>query len=160
MNLVLDFEEFRKKVEAIHQEIIVKAKQCADSWYEKTIRDFGWLYDRETPVEFFEKQRWGGVPNCPHCGSKNVYMMKNAETGERQRDCRWRCRSCKKQFTVRTGTCLENSKVSLDSWRRIVCDVESRGVGSARHIQRLAGTSYKTALSIKKRIFDDFPFSP
>jgi hypothetical protein len=32
--------------------------------------------DEKTAVEFFERQRWGNSPVCPHCQSANVYKMR------------------------------------------------------------------------------------
>ncbi len=52
-------------------------------------------------VEFLEAQRFGDAPACPRCGAVEVYKMTSAD-GSRNADYRWRCRGCKKMFTVRT----------------------------------------------------------
>src|SRR6266568_919669 len=54
--------------------------------------------DEKAAVEFMEKQRWGDHPACPRCGDLSVYQMKDAKTGERQANFRWRCHGCKEQF--------------------------------------------------------------
>jgi len=41
--------------------------------------------DELTAVEFLEKRRWGNDPACVKCGSVEVYKMKDAKTGERNR---------------------------------------------------------------------------
>src|SRR5688500_15170284 len=67
-------------------------------------------------VEFLEEQRWGDCPACVHCGSTMVYKMADAQTGQRNRRFLWRCRDCKKQYTVRVGTVYEESRVPLRHW--------------------------------------------
>ena len=44
-----------------------------------------------------------------------VYRMLGAD-GERNKDYRWRCRGCKRMFTVRTGTVFEESRLPLRVW--------------------------------------------
>src|SRR4051812_11371570 len=74
--------------------------------------------DELAAVEFLEEQRWGNSPCCIHqgCGSTNVYKMMDAKTGGRSKRFLWRCRDCKKQFTVRIGTVYEESRIELRHW--------------------------------------------
>lgn len=57
--------------------------------------------------------RWlDGKPVCPKC---------NAAEGERKHywfatQKRWKCYSCRKQFSVKVGTIFEDSPLSLDKW--------------------------------------------
>ena len=71
--------------------------------------------DETTAVEFFEKQRWGNSPCCPHCQHANVYKMEGRD-GFRNKRYLWRCRQCGDQFTVRTGTVYEDSRLPLKHW--------------------------------------------
>lgn len=110
--------------------------------------------DEQTAVEFFEKQRWGtDGAYCPCCGSVAVYQMKDSKTGERQANNRWRCKDCKKQYTVRTGTVFEDSRIELRHW----CfgfwraSTSKKGV-SALEIHRQTGISYKSCLFMLNRI--------
>tara|TARA_R110002072_G_scaffold4245_4_gene29978 strand:+ start:304 stop:1305 length:1002 start_codon:yes stop_codon:yes gene_type:complete len=109
-------------------------------------------------VEFLEKQRWGDTPCCPRCGSVDVYQMKDSKTGERQVNHRWMCRDCKKakstcQYSVRTGTVFEDSRIELRHW----CfgfwraSTSKKGV-SALEIHRQTGISYKSCLFMLNRI--------
>lgn len=109
--------------------------------------------DEKAAVEFMEDMRWEGRPGCPHCGDISVYQMKDSKTGERQANFRWRCHGCKQQFTVRTGTVFEDSKVPLRHW----CFAFWRATGSkkgvsALEIHRQTGVSYKSALFMLHRI--------
>src|SRR5580692_3710113 len=103
-----------------------------------------------------ELQRWGdSVACCPllrlgRCLSDEV---KDSETGARQENYRWRCNDCKKQYTVRTGTVFEESRIELRHW----CfgfwraSTSKKGV-SALEIHRQTGLSYKSSLFMLHRI--------
>jgi transposase-like protein len=108
--------------------------------------------DETAAVEFFEKQRWGADPACPHCGSADVYQMKS-RTGERGLRYLWRCRDCNGQHTVRVGTVLEDSRIPLRHWAYAfwAACASKKGV-SALQIKRMTGLSYKSALFLMHRI--------
>jgi len=109
--------------------------------------------DERTAIEFMEFQRWGDCPACPCCGSVDVYQMKDSKTGARQANYRWRCKDCKKQYTVRIGTVFEDSRIELRHW----CfgfwraSTSKKGV-SALEIHRQTGLSYKSSLFMLHRI--------
>lgn len=109
--------------------------------------------DEQAAVEFLEGKRWGSEPCCPHCGSVDVYQMRDSKTGGRQKNNRWRCRACKSQYTVRTGTVFEDSRIPLRHW----CygfwraSTSKKGV-SALEIHRQTGISYKSSLFMLNRI--------
>ena len=109
--------------------------------------------DEGYAVEFMESQRWEGKPGCPRCGDMNVYQMQDSKTGQRQANYRWRCRGCKQQFTVRTGTVFEDSKIELRHWCYAYwrAATSKKGV-SALEIHRQTGLSYKSALFMLNRI--------
>lgn len=114
--------------------------------------------DEAAAVGFMEQQRWGGSPCCPRCGSVDVYQMKDSKTGERQANFRWLCRDCKKakqvcQYTVRTGTVFEDSKIELRHWCFAFwrASTSKKGV-SALEIHRQTGLSYKSCLFMLHRI--------
>lgn len=109
-------------------------------------------------VEFMEEQRWGARPSCPRCGSLDVYKMTQAGSDVRQANFRWFCRDCKSvkakpQFTVRTGTVFEDSKIPLRHWCFAFwrASTSKKGV-SALEIHRQTGLSYKSCLFMLHRI--------
>ena len=109
--------------------------------------------DELAAVEFLEKQRWGNDPACVKCGSVEVYKMKDAKTGERNRRYLWRCKDCKEQYTVRIGTVYEESRIDLRHWCYAfwrAC-TSKKGV-SALEIKRHCQISYKSALFLMNRI--------
>jgi transposase-like protein len=110
--------------------------------------------DELLAVEFMEKQRWGEYPACTECGSLNVYKMISRD-GDRIAPYRWRCREkeCNTQFTVRTGTVFEDSRIPMKIWCHAfwrAC-TSKKGV-SALQIKRETGLSYKSALFLMHRI--------
>jgi len=109
--------------------------------------------DEKAAVKFLEAQRWGHDHACPHCGSVDVYQMKDSKTGERQANYRWRCRDCKSQYTVRTGTVFEDSRIPLRHWCFAFwrASTSKKGV-SALEIHRQTGISYKSCLFMLNRI--------
>lgn len=109
--------------------------------------------DESAAVEFLERRRWGDEPACPRCGSDSVYQMTSKQTGERQANFRWRCRDCKKQYTVRTGTVMEDSRIPLYIWMWAFWSAcrAKKGI-SALQIKRETGLSYKSALFLMHRI--------
>ena len=109
--------------------------------------------DELRAVEFMEARRWADCAGCPRCGSINVYTMKDATTGARNKDFRWRCRDCKRMFTVRTGTVFEESRLPLWVWVHAfwaTC-ASKKGV-SALQISRECEISYKSALFVMHRV--------
>jgi transposase-like protein len=115
-------------------------------------------------VEFFEEQRWGNAPSCPHCQSKDVYKMLDRD-GTRNKRYLWRCRGCAEQYTVRIGSIFEDSRLPLKHWAYAFWRACSSKKGvSALEIHRHCEISYKTALFLLHRIrfavTDDHGSSP
>lgn len=109
--------------------------------------------DERVALDFLETLIWGYEPACPRCGDLDVYPMKDRKTGKRQQDGRWRCRGCKRQYTVRTGTIMEDSRIPLKYWCYAFWKACSSKKGvSALQIKRETGLSYKSALFLMHRI--------
>ena len=67
--------------------------------------------DKEQARIYLEQQRWNGNVVCPRCKSSDKIT-----TRSRKRISYYRCRTCKDEFTVRTGTIFERSHVPLNKW--------------------------------------------
>lgn len=60
-------------------------------------------------VDAVAAMRWpDGKPTCPNCGGQDHYWLAT--------QWRWKCKACKKQFSVKVGTVFEDSPLSLDKW--------------------------------------------
>ena len=66
--------------------------------------------DEPTAGRWFEQQRWPDGVRCAHCGGDQVARVPNAKPMP------WRCRPCRKYFSVRTGTVMHHSKITLRKW--------------------------------------------
>ncbi len=109
--------------------------------------------DEPSAVAFMEEQRWGAAPTCARCGATNVYQMTSAVDGTRNARFLWRCHACKKQYTVRVGTIMEDSPIPVRHWCYAFWAACSSKKGvSAKQIQRVTGLSYKSALFLMHRI--------
>src|SRR3989449_3520019 len=120
--------------------------------------------DEHTAVEFMERQRWADSPACPRCGDTDVYQVIDRKTGRRSKRFLWDCRGCRRQFTVRIGTVLEDSRIALRHWCYAfwAACASKKGV-SALQIHRMTGVSYKSALFLMHRIrfaLADDPITP
>ena len=63
--------------------------------------------DEESARAFFEVKRWSNGKYCPHCGSISVAECKD------HKPMPYRCKDCRKHFSVRTRTTLEESRLPL-----------------------------------------------
>lgn len=101
-------------------------------------------------VAFMEQQRWSDAPACPRCGDVNVYKMTGAAG---HKDARWRCRGCRKMFTVRTGTIFEESRLPLRVWVFAFWRACASKKGcSALELSRQMEITHKSALFVLRRI--------
>lgn len=103
-------------------------------------------------VAFLEQQRWGDAPVCAHCGDANVYKMVSAD-GTRNKDYRWRCRTCRQMYSVRTSTVFAETRLPLRVWVFAfwrAC-ASKKGI-SALQLKRETEISYKSALFVLRRI--------
>jgi transposase-like protein len=108
--------------------------------------------DEAQAVEFLERQRWASEPACPHCGDMDVYQM-TGKDGERNKDFRWRCRGCKKMYSVRTKTVFEESRLPLHVWVYAFWKACSSKKGiSALQLSREMEITHKSALFVLRRI--------
>ena len=64
----------------------------------------------ETAERWFVETRWPDGPVCPKCGSKNVQERPSRKPQP------YRCRDCRKDFSVKTGTLMQSSNLKLDVW--------------------------------------------
>ena len=112
------------------------------------------MQNEAATVEFLEQHRWGNAPACPVCGDAGVYkMIGGGGVGGRNKDYRWRCRGCKKMFTVRTGTIFEESRLPLRVWVYAfwrACG-SKKGI-SALQLARETAITHKSALFVLRRL--------
>ena len=107
-------------------------------------------FTEEQAREYLEAIRWPKGADCVHCGSPKVTRLggKAAKWGL------YKCRDCRKKFTVMVGTIFEDSHIPLRSWViafHMMCS--SKKGYSAKQLQRNLGLkSYKSAWHMAHRI--------
>lgn len=79
-----------------------------------------------------EELRWGGEPPaCPKCGviGQTYYMAprdgsksRKTRTGSYSQRRVWKCRACRKQFSVLTDTIFHGTKIPVRTWLLVIFD--------------------------------------
>lgn len=106
--------------------------------------------DADKAREYLEALRWPHGAVCPHCGSIEAhYKLQGAST----RPGLWKCKDCRKQFSVIVGTVFSDSKIPLNKWLLVVhLMCASKKAISAHQIHRMIGITYKSAWFMCHRV--------
>lgn len=108
--------------------------------------------DEDSARALLEQWRWGGHPTCPHCGGMEPYTI-NAKEGSKTRKGLYKCRACRKQFTVTVKTIFEDSHLPISKWLLAIHLLASSKKGfSAHQLHRNLGISYKAAWFMMHRL--------
>lgn len=96
--------------------------------------------DEQAARKYFEDMRWSKGRYCPHCRSTNTVHVQNEKPQP------YRCKDCRKHFSVRTGTVLTASNVPLQKWllAAYLMTTAKKGVSSCQ-MSRELGVTQKTA---------------
>lgn len=114
--------------------------------------------------ELLEHLRWRGAPECPHCGVVGTHaylrpangLSRTTNRGRQSERRVWKCRSCKRQFSVITGTVMHGTHVPIRTWILVAYEVaSSQRHLSDREIERRYRLSSKSAHFLLQRIRDD-----
>ena len=106
--------------------------------------------DEQTCINAVASIRWvDGKPVCPKCntaeGDRKHYWL------EAQK--RWKCYSCRKQFSVKVGSIFEDSALSLDKWMVAMwLLVNCRNGVSSYEVSRATGMGQKAAWFVLQRL--------
>ena len=102
----------------------------------------------EAAVKWFEAWHWpDGEMACMRCGSVNAYRVKSAKPMP------YRCRDCRKYFSLKTNTAMEASNLPLRKWAyAIYLEITSlKGVSSMK-LHRDLNITQSSAWFMKHRI--------
>ncbi len=101
--------------------------------------------DPDVSVEFTAALRWPDGPECPDCGGKDHSFLKTRRI--------WKCKACKRQFSVKVGTIFEDSPISLDKWLCSIWLIANAKNGISSHeLGRSVGLTQKSAWFVLHRI--------
>jgi transposase-like protein len=108
--------------------------------------------------KYLEDRRWAKKRSCPHCGSTSTAEVKD------EKPMPYRCKDCRKHFSVRTKTILSESPIPLHKWLLAIylMTTARKGISSMQLAKEL-GVTQKTAWFLEHRIreayaTDDEPF--
>jgi transposase-like protein len=97
--------------------------------------------------------RWPNGAACPKCGGADPYRIVPRKAGAKTRKGLWKCRACRKQFTVTVGTVFEDTRIPLSKWLLAIHLLASSKKGmSAHQLHRNLGISYKAAWFMAHRL--------
>jgi transposase-like protein len=111
--------------------------------------------DEDAARELLEEMRWGkDGAVCPKCGGVDPYKLTPKATSKKPgRKGLYKCRACRKQFTVTVGTVFEDSHIPLSKWLLALHLLASSKKGiSAHQLHRNLGISYKGAWFMAMRL--------
>src|SRR5271154_100409 len=97
--------------------------------------------------EYLVARRWPNGVVCPKCGSQNVLFLEKYN--------RWHCRAKHPgpQFTLKTGTIMEDSPIGLDKWLTAMWQVVNCKNGiSSYEVAKAIGVTQKTGWFMDHRI--------
>jgi len=124
--------------------------------YKMNLTDLaGNFSDADSARAFLEKQRWPNGTVCPHCGLEGESYRLEGKAGSKRpvRKGVWKCKGCRKQFTVTVDTIFSDSHIPLHKWLmaiHLLC-ASKKGM-SAHQLHRMLGVTYKSAWFMAHRI--------
>src|SRR4051812_26991096 len=101
--------------------------------------------DLDICTDYVAKLRWPNGPVCPKCGGVEYSYLSTRRL--------WKCRDCKKQYSVKLGTIFEDSPLGLDKWLPAVwLAANSKNGISSHELAKALGTTQKSAWFMLHRI--------
>jgi transposase-like protein len=113
----------------------------------KTLQEaIAYFADPQRAFDAAIRFRWpDGEIYCPRCGAQNFSFIKTRRI--------WFCYDCKKQFTVKVKTIMEDSALGLDKWMTAVWMLANCKNGVSSHeLARSLGITQKSAWFMLQRI--------
>lgn len=109
------------------------------------------FHDNDAARAYLEATLWPNGPVCPRCKATGGRVSKLA--GKSTRPGVYKCKDCRKPFSVTVGTVMERSHIPLSKWvlaARLMS--ASKTSMSAHQLHRMIGTSYEAAWFLFHRL--------
>ena len=113
----------------------------------EAVQKFG---DDAAAESWFVERRWPNGIRCVECDSDRIHTRKPSA---RRKTPTYHCNDCKKDFTVKTGTIMHDSRLSLSKWALafFLFSTNLKGVSSMK-LHRDLGITQKSAWYLAHRI--------
>lgn len=97
--------------------------------------------------EYLENLRWGGDIECPHC------LERDRATVVKGREGYYKCKACRKVYTVRGGTIFHRSSISLKKWlfAMYLLQTSRKGISSLQ-LSKEIGITQKSSWFLLQRL--------
>lgn len=121
-------------------------KKATDNQFPQTLMDaIKYFADTDIALATIVRMRWPNGVACPECESEHVNFLLKRRV--------WSCKACRKQFSVKTGSIMEDSPLGLDKW---LCAIwmlanDKNGI-SSYEMARSIGITQKSAWFLLHRI--------
>lgn len=119
--------------------------------------------------EYLEKMRWPDGAVCPHCGligeayrierkektkEQVIEMLRARKRIRKAQKGLWKCKGCKKQFTVTVDTIFSDSHIPLHKWLLAIhlMTASKKGMSAHQLMRMLDIKQYKSAWFMAHRI--------
>ncbi len=101
--------------------------------------------DLDLATDYVAGLRWHDGWVCPHCGGREYSYVSTRRL--------WKCKSCKRQSSIKVGTIFEGSALGLDKWLPAIwLAANSDNAISSHELARALGTTQKSAWFMLHRI--------
>jgi transposase-like protein len=112
---------------------------------ESLIEAIVYFSDLDVATEYVAKLRWPTGPFCPSCGCTEYSYLTTRRV--------WKCKACKKQYSVKVGTIFEDSALPLTKWLPAVWLIANSKNGISSHeLARALKVTQKSAWFMLHRI--------
>lgn len=101
--------------------------------------------DEKVCIQAVAEMRWPDGVKCPHCLTTDPYWFETQK--------RWKCRKCRKQFSVKVESIFEDSPISLTKWLPALWLIVNCKNGiSSYELSRDLGVTQKSAWFMLQRL--------
>jgi transposase-like protein len=106
--------------------------------------------DEQAAYDWVEAHLWPNGPVCPRCGGLDRITKLQ---GKSTRIGVYKCKDCRKPFTVKVGTIFEDSHIPMRVWLQAIALMcaSKKGI-SANQLHRMTGMTLKSAWFMAHRI--------
>jgi transposase-like protein len=110
------------------------------------VQAINYFADDDRAFAFVMRMRWDDGPVvCPRCSHKETTYVQTRRI--------WKCKGCKKQFSIKVGTIFEDSPIGFDKGLPAVWLItNSKNSVSSHELGRALGVTQKTAWFMLHRI--------